>query len=142
MIKSIRSNKGQASLEYLLVTAGFLGMLLFLAPYFVYLSDLALYTEEVGKAQYFIEQANHEVTLLSLLGRGSQKTIDLHPEMDWQIDFFDKTVRVTLNSPSLNQVKVLERNVPIPFATQSIQLTSSAQLLFRKDKGKVSVIYR
>jgi len=147
MIYSLKSTKlskcrsGQASLEYLLVTAAFLGVLLMLAPYFGDLLELAVFTSDVGKAQYFIDQIKHKASFLHWIGNGSKEIITANPELEWEFNISNNTIQVTITSASLNKKKILERETEAIFSDYSAIINENTEIVLEKENGKISVKY-
>lgn len=132
------NSKAQISLELLLLTAAFLGVLALLVPVFQTIFSGGLLGLEALKAQSFADSFQQKVSLLNVLGNESELVLDVFPSRPWTLRLNDNQLEIVF-SESPEKEKRFVRELAFPANPAEFVLSKQASLVLNKNNGQLVV---
>jgi len=128
--------KGQASIEFLLVLITALLLLSVSANAISNLHEAALFTIDVKNAKSFLDEANAKANLLILLGEGSESAIETSIIGEWEIS--QKQNELTIKNPQgKEKIFAFPKNLSVKINEKSF--TGKNIFILKKEGQSVSI---
>ena len=103
--KIFRQNRGQLSIEYLLLSAALLAVFAIVLSAAAALFQSALFAVDAKNAVLFSNELEKNIDYLGLLSSGSQIEMDAKPMSEWHIFFSSGRIFVQAENKSFGQKK-------------------------------------
>ena len=132
--------KGQLSLEYLILLGAFLSFLLFLLPHINTVYRLGIFSSDVRNAENFLYRFSTSVNSLSILGEDSEQRIDAKIFTTWEIYAQGNELVVVVKSTKLGKTKKLSVELNTAISMQRLEKEGELNLLLTKNSGRILVI--
>jgi len=133
--------KGQLSLEYMIVLAAFLALLGMLAPFLVQTQALAQLSLDKKTAQVFLAEIKGKTDQLKLMGDGSNFTIRVRPINSWIIIVDDDEIEVVF--PQLKNLEEKSEPLKVTLGTELedniLDVNGLTVFSLKKEGGEISL---
>ena len=133
----LKKQKGQLSLEFLILLAAFFSVLLLFLPSIAKLHSSSMLALEKKKAVSFAEDLVQAISELQFLSDGSKKLIEINAYLEWQIGIGEKEISIEFSDSdkkiSVNEILPIELNPAI--------FSCSGKCLFsiQKQNGSITI---
>ncbi|MCD6478801.1 MAG: hypothetical protein J7L44_02835 [Candidatus Diapherotrites archaeon] len=124
--------RAQVSLEFLLVVASALFVMLLIAPAIVAVSTRALHAAELTRAKLFASDLEFALRKLNAFSDGSELLLVCKPLTEWKFSLSSKNVTITVNGSTFLV------NSPISFASK-MEFTISERTCMRLKRKPASI---
>ncbi|MFH1235184.1 MAG: class III signal peptide-containing protein [Candidatus Diapherotrites archaeon] len=131
------SQKGQLSLEFLLIMAGFVLALAVFAPIALKSAKAALFALEVQRAQDFLSEFKSSASVVSFLADGTVKEVKANALKEWLFEAGNGTAKITVESEALGRKKTLSEKIPACVPEFSKKINGKTALRLEKSGGSV-----
>ena len=132
-------NRGQVSLEYLIVVGAFLAMLLVFMPLLVQTHHTGLFGIDAVKAEKFTQDFKSAVDELNILGNGSRTKLTANPVDEWSLQISGNKLILTVKSTELERIKKFEVELKNIANQLSKTISSKTTFLLEKSAGKITI---
>ncbi|MCX6802604.1 MAG: class III signal peptide-containing protein [Candidatus Diapherotrites archaeon] len=133
------SQKGQLSLEFLLIMAGFVLALAVFAPVALKSAKAALFAMEAQRAQAFLSEFSSEARQVSFLGEGTVKEVKANALKEWLFEAGNGTAKITVESEALGREKTFSEKIPAEVLEFSGKINGKMALRLAKSETVVVV---
>jgi uncharacterized protein (UPF0333 family) len=135
--------KGQLSLEFLIILAAFFSILLLVLPFLIQAYDLAELGLNRKTAEIFLSEVKGKTSQLNLLSDGSCFELKVTPIQPWEIEFDNNNLKVFFVNQTIDPLSVelmtgeFElRDLNDSFIS-SLEVSEATVFELRKEKGIV-----
>ncbi|MFH0955391.1 MAG: hypothetical protein V1777_04780 [Candidatus Micrarchaeota archaeon] len=130
---------GQVSLEFLLIAAAFLGILLVMMAALTVAFESGQFALSVSAAQYLANEIQSDVDTLSVLGENSQISVDLPAFSNGRLVFQNNAFELRLISDTTSTEKVFSRELSLFATPAEFDLDASQRIILEKTGGNLTV---
>jgi len=133
--------RGQLSLEYLLLLLAVFAVFSFLVPLLTKVYNVALFGLDSANAKQFTQSIASAVDEMRFLSDGSAKSIVAKPFTSWVVSSNGKGFTVTVKSEPLAAEKQFVVALPNKLDLQELSFQGSMLFLVKKSGGTVLIEY-
>ncbi len=138
--KSKKSEKGQISIEFLILIAAFLSSMLLLVPIANKTYNIGIFGIESAKAKNFAEQFKQKIDEMNFLGNSSRIEITANPSTKWNITINPDGIRIKIKNDYLEEEKTIETKFENEMEFRKIEKTIEKNEIFAVGKNN-GIIY-
>lgn len=136
-----KSEKGQLSLEFLLLMAGFLSILLLFMPLMNQAYNLGIFGIESVNAKNFAESFSQKTGELNFFADNSVMELEANPFAEWIVSVDKNTVSVKIENTELNVEKIFSEDLAVSIDSFSEKISKKTVFVLKKADGKISITH-
>ncbi len=131
--------RGQISLEYLLVLAAALSITLFLLAPLKAAYLTSLFVLDAKNASSFLDELESSAEQLCILGEGTTRTLRGEPITKWRLENNSPEISLTLESEELEETKTLTAELCLPTENFSISAEEKFSISLERKNSLISI---
>ncbi len=134
-MKSKKSEKGQISLEFLILIAAFLSAMLLFVPIANKAYNLGIFGIESAKAKNFTKELKQKIEEMNFLGNNSRIEIAANPATEWIVSIENKKIKIKIKNDFLEEEKTIEEEFKIEIEPLKIEKILNSKTIFALEKA-------
>jgi len=134
-MKSKKSEKGQISLEFLILMAAFLSAMLLFVPIANNAYNLGIFGIESAKAKNFAKELKQKIEEMEFLGNNSRIEITANPATKWIVSIENKKIEIKIENDFLEEEKTIEEEFEIELEPAKIEKSINSKTIFALEKA-------
>ena len=137
--KDRKKQKGQLTLEYLILLAAILSAFAFIIPQITKFYNAAIFAMDSKNSEIFAEKIVKEAEKLSVFEQASLESIKAKPNLKWKLSIKGKKISILVESASLEKQKEISKEAKTEIEEFEAEYSKELQLSLKKENGKITV---
>lgn len=140
-MKSDKMQKAQVSLEYLIVLAALISVILVFMPLIIETQKAGIFALDIIKAESFSKSFADSISEMQFLGEGTKKVFEVEPLGIWEIECNNGILTLKVKSREIKNEKVITQAFSSPSNKLkcSFSVENRAYLTIEKNHSGISV---
>lgn len=141
MRQLIPKDRAQLSIEYLMLFAFMLALLLLVSNSIDNIYNNALLSIDTKNAELFAQKMKNSISALELYGEGSQIKLSAKILTSWKVDIKNTVLEIEVQNKKLQKSKKIRATLSAETNAVHNNFSESLTFIIRKEQQKISIEY-